>query len=44
MREDFLMTALKSIESHYGNVDKWLEKDFGLGAGQREALQSHFLD
>ncbi len=44
VREDFLRTALNSIESHYGNVDQWLEKDFGLGRQQREALQSQFLD
>lgn len=44
VREEFLHTALKSIEKQYGNVDKWLEADFGLGLKQREDLQQHFLE
>ncbi len=44
VREDFLQTALKSIETHYGNVDKWLEKDFGLDNKGRDLLQNHFLE
>ncbi|WP_353244239.1 tyrosine-protein phosphatase [Providencia sp.] len=44
VREEFLQTALKSIEKQYGNVDKWLEADFGLGLKQREDLQQHFLE
>ncbi|WP_275075549.1 tyrosine-protein phosphatase [Providencia rettgeri] len=44
VREEFLQTALKSIEKQYGNVDKWLEADFGLGLKQREELQQHFLE
>lgn len=44
VREEFLQTALKSIEKQYGNVNKWLETDFGLGLKQREDLQQHFLE
>jgi protein tyrosine/serine phosphatase len=44
VREEFLQTALKSIEKQYGNMDKWLETDFGLGLKQREDLQQHFLE
>ena len=44
VREDFLMTALKSIDSHYGSVDKWLEKDLGLDNAKREILQSYFIE
>ncbi|HFF8524629.1 TPA: tyrosine-protein phosphatase [Providencia rettgeri] len=44
VREEFLQTTLKSIEKQYGNVNKWLETDFGLGLKQREDLQQHFLE
>ncbi|MDD9338458.1 MAG: tyrosine-protein phosphatase [Providencia heimbachae] len=42
--EEFLMTALNSIDNHYGSVDKWLAKDFGLDNAGRDSLQSHFLE
>lgn len=44
VREEFLQTALKSIENNYGSVDNWLEKDFGLDNAQRGVLQSYFLE
>ncbi|HEQ1860021.1 TPA: tyrosine-protein phosphatase [Providencia alcalifaciens] len=44
VREEFLQTALKSIENNYGGVDNWLEKDFGLDKAQRHVLQSYFLE
>ena len=44
VREDFLNTALTSINQHYGNVDTWLEKDIGLDAKSRTQLQNYFLE
>lgn len=44
VREDFLNTALKSIEQHYGDVNTWLEKDIGLDSNAREQIQHTFLE
>ncbi|MBD2796541.1 tyrosine-protein phosphatase [Xenorhabdus sp. 18] len=44
VREEFLMTALNSINQHYGSVDIWLEKDIGLDMAAREKLQAYFLE
>ncbi|OTA15038.1 phosphotyrosine protein phosphatase [Xenorhabdus vietnamensis] len=44
VREEFLLTALKSINQHYGSVDIWLEKDIGLNIAAREKLQAYFLE
>ncbi|MDC9589389.1 tyrosine-protein phosphatase [Xenorhabdus sp. XENO-10] len=44
VREEFLLTALNSINQHYGSVDIWLEKDIGLNIAAREKLQSYFLE
>ncbi|CDH32799.1 tyrosine-protein phosphatase [Xenorhabdus bovienii] len=44
VREEFLLTALNSINQHYGSVDIWLEKDIGLDMTAREKLQSYFLE
>ncbi|PHM53794.1 tyrosine-protein phosphatase [Xenorhabdus sp. KK7.4] len=44
VREEFLMTALNSINQHYGSVDIWLEKDVGLDMAAREKLQNYFLE
>lgn len=44
VQEEFLQTALKSINQHYGNVDTWLEKDIGLDVASRETLQNYFLE
>lgn len=44
VREEFLMTALNSINQHYGNVDKWLEADFGLDNAARSTLEGYFLE
>ncbi|MCW2256444.1 protein tyrosine/serine phosphatase [Providencia alcalifaciens] len=44
VREEFLMTAINSVNTHYGSVDKWLEKDFGLDSTGCRLLQSHFLE
>lgn len=32
-REEFLMTALGCIRRQYGSTDRWLEAEYGLGAG-----------
>lgn len=44
VQEEFLQTALASINQHYGNIDTWLEKDIGLDAQSRESLQNYFLE
>jgi len=44
VREEFLMTAINSVNTHYGSVDRWLEKDFGLDSTGCHLLQSHFLE
>ncbi|WP_340619734.1 tyrosine-protein phosphatase [Xenorhabdus siamensis] len=44
VKEEFLMTALNSINEHYGSVDIWLEKDIGLNIAAREKLQRYFLE
>ncbi|OCQ53434.1 hypothetical protein Ppb6_01321 [Photorhabdus australis subsp. thailandensis] len=44
VREEFLMTALNSINQNYGSVDVWLEKDFGLDCAARRKLQDYFLE
>ncbi|OTA18952.1 phosphotyrosine protein phosphatase [Xenorhabdus beddingii] len=44
VREEFLVTALNSINQHYGSVDIWLEKDIGLDIAAREKLQAYFLE
>lgn len=44
VREEFLMTAINSIKTHYGSIDKWLESDFGLDNAGRSLLQSYFLE
>ncbi|MDR0218882.1 MAG: tyrosine-protein phosphatase [Enterobacteriaceae bacterium] len=44
VREEFLMTALNSINQHYGSIDIWLEKDIGLDMAAREKLQSYFIE
>ncbi|MBC8948057.1 MULTISPECIES: tyrosine-protein phosphatase [Xenorhabdus] len=44
VREEFLLTALDSINQHYGSVDIWLEKDIGLNIAAREKLQAYFLE
>lgn len=44
VQEDFLMTAIKSINANYGGIDKWLEKDFALDNAGRSVLQSYFLE
>ncbi|AYA42250.1 tyrosine-protein phosphatase [Xenorhabdus nematophila] len=44
VREEFLLTALNSINQHYGCVDIWLEKDIGLDMAARERLQDYFLE
>ncbi|MCA6220531.1 tyrosine-protein phosphatase [Photorhabdus antumapuensis] len=44
VREEFLMTALNSINQHYGSVDIWLEKDLGLDFSARKKLQGYFLE
>ncbi|MEQ1976618.1 tyrosine-protein phosphatase [Xenorhabdus sp. SGI240] len=44
VREEFLLTAINSINRHYGSVDIWLEKDIGLNIAAREKLQSYFLE
>ncbi|OAT49502.1 protein tyrosine phosphatase [Proteus hauseri ATCC 700826] len=44
VQEDFLQTALTSINHHYGSIDNWLEKDIGLDANSREKLQNYFLE
>ncbi|MDX7988543.1 tyrosine-protein phosphatase [Xenorhabdus sp. 12] len=44
VREEFLLTALNSINQHYGCVDIWLEKDIGLDIAAREKLQAYFLE
>ncbi|OCA52621.1 tyrosine-protein phosphatase [Photorhabdus namnaonensis] len=44
VREEFLMTALNSINQHYGSVDIWLEKDLGLDFAARKKLQDYFLE
>ncbi|HEI8867966.1 tyrosine-protein phosphatase [Serratia sp. AKBS12] len=43
-REEFLMTALGSIDAQYGSTDRWLETEYGLGASQRETLRAHYLE
>ncbi|MBI6549815.1 tyrosine-protein phosphatase [Xenorhabdus lircayensis] len=43
VKEEFLLTALNSINRHYGSVDIWLEKDIGLDMAAREKIQSYFL-
>ena len=44
VREEFLMTAINSINSHYGSIDQWLKADLGLDNTGREQLQSYFLE
>ncbi|OKP02657.1 tyrosine-protein phosphatase [Xenorhabdus eapokensis] len=44
VREEFLLTALDSINQHYGSIDIWLEKDIGLNIAAREKLQTYFLE
>ncbi|MBD1227119.1 tyrosine-protein phosphatase [Xenorhabdus griffiniae] len=44
VREEFLLTALDSINQHYGSIDIWLEKDIGLNIAAREKLQAYFLE
>ncbi|MBD2799597.1 tyrosine-protein phosphatase [Xenorhabdus sp. M] len=44
VKEEFLLTALNSINQHYGSVDIWLDKDIGLDIAAREKLQSYFLE
>ncbi|MBC8954592.1 tyrosine-protein phosphatase [Xenorhabdus sp. PB62.4] len=44
VREEFLLTALNSINQHYGSMDIWLEKDIGLDIAAREKLQAYFLE
>ncbi|WFQ79218.1 tyrosine-protein phosphatase [Xenorhabdus sp. SF857] len=44
VREEFLLTAINSINRHYGSVDIWLEKDIGLNIAAREKLQAYFLE
>ncbi|EKT52937.1 tyrosine-protein phosphatase [Providencia burhodogranariea] len=44
VREEFLMTAINSINKHYGSINKWLAKDFGLDSAGCHSLQSHFLE
>ncbi|ANI29594.1 C4-dicarboxylate ABC transporter [Yersinia entomophaga] len=43
-REEFLHTALTSINDRYGNRDNWLLQEFGLGRAEREQLQSYYLE
>ncbi len=44
VREEFLLTAINSINNHYGSIDKWLETDFGLDKSGRSVLQSYFIE
>lgn len=44
VQEDFLKTAITSINQHYGNIDTWLEKDIGLDRITRDKLQNYFLE
>lgn len=44
VQEDFLNTAITSINQHYGNIDTWLEKDIGLDRITRDKLQNYFLE
>ncbi|KLU14959.1 MULTISPECIES: tyrosine-protein phosphatase [Xenorhabdus] len=44
VKEEFLLTAINSINRHYGSVDIWLEKDIGLNIAAREKLQAYFLE
>lgn len=43
-REEFMQTALRSIQERYGSRDQWLQQEFGLGSIEREKLQSYFLE
>ncbi|KLN98207.1 tyrosine-protein phosphatase [Moellerella wisconsensis] len=44
VREDFLLTALESINRHYGSIDTWLATDFALDTAARQSLQDYFLE
>ncbi|CNB84695.1 protein tyrosine phosphatase [Yersinia ruckeri] len=43
-KEEFLQTALNSINARYGNRENWLQQEFGLGRAECERLQSYFLE
>ncbi|MDN0124459.1 tyrosine-protein phosphatase [Yersinia aleksiciae] len=43
-REEFIQTALRSIQERYGSREHWLQHEFGLGSLEREKLQSYFLE
>ena len=43
-REEFIQTALRSIQDRYGSREQWLQQEFGLGSREREKLQSYFLE
>lgn len=42
VQEEFLQTALASINQHYGNIDTWLEKDIGLMRKVEKAYKTIF--
>ncbi|TPG57871.1 tyrosine-protein phosphatase [Ewingella americana] len=44
VREEFIDTALKSIDDLYGSTDLWLEKEYGLTAEQRGNLRDRYLE
>lgn len=43
-KEEFIQTALRSIQERYGSREQWLQQEFGLGSLEREKLQSYFLE
>ncbi|CNH24686.1 tyrosine-protein phosphatase [Yersinia pekkanenii] len=43
-KEEFIQTALRSIQERYGSHEHWLQQEFGLGSIEREKLQSYFLE
>ncbi|MGP2427425.1 tyrosine-protein phosphatase [Yersinia sp. 2538 StPb PI] len=43
-KEEFIQTALRSIQQRYGSREQWLQQEFGLGSAERKKLQSYFLE